>query len=120
MALTDEQLAGMRRKYEEFRASLAQDIEDGLGDRERVNLYQLNLAAYMGEVYVGRLLVEVDRLRGALAEAEARATGAVQDLEHLAHLVHRSHHNEQEGTYETCTRPTCADLRRAIARGKGA
>jgi hypothetical protein len=63
---------------------------------------------------------EVPALARLLREGEARATGAVQDLAHLARLVHRSHHNEQEGTYETCTRPICADMRRAIARGKGA
>jgi hypothetical protein len=50
----------------------------------------------------------------------ARLEGAVHDLAHLAQVVHQGYHDEQEGTYATCTRGICAATRRAIARGKGA
>lgn len=45
----------------------------GSGDQERVSLYYLNLAALMGERYVGPLIAEVEALRAAVrAQDEAR------------------------------------------------
>lgn len=36
----------------------------GVGDRERESIYYLNIAAYLGESWTGRLIAEIERLRG--------------------------------------------------------